>query len=110
MQEWIQIQWAASNIEEARRVCRYLIQENVAACCQITPWVESIYLWDSQLETAQESLVFIKAAKANFDTIVQLIEKNCENEVPEIIFTSIEGINPSYSQWLEESIKQIQEQ
>lgn len=105
MEQWIQIQWAASSIEEARRVCRYLVQEQIAACCQITPWVESVYLWDGNLETAQETKVLIKTHRDNFDTIVSVIEKNCENEVPEIIFFSIEGSNSSYSEWLSETTR-----
>jgi periplasmic divalent cation tolerance protein len=99
----IEIHWTSGSIDEARRVCRYLVQERLVACAQIIPWVESVYMWNNQLETSQESKVVLKTQADRFDEIKQIILKNSSYEVPEITFSSIDGGNEEYLQWLSDS-------
>lgn len=103
MAEYIQIHWTAGSIDEARKVCRYLTQERLVACAQIIPWVESVYMWNNQLETAQESKVCLKTRMDLYDRVKEVIEKNSSYEIPEITFTKLDGGNSSYMDWLEKS-------
>jgi len=103
MAEFIEIHWTAGSLDEARRVCRYLAQERLVACAQIIPWVESIYMWNNQLETTQESKITLKTRLDLYDQIRDVIEKNCSYEVPEITYTKLDGGNHSYLEWLEDS-------
>lgn len=103
MSEFIEINWTSGSIEEARKISRYLVQERYVACAQIVPWVESIYMWNNQIETSQESKIVMKTRLENFDSIKKIIKENCKYEVPEITFHSIEGGNEEYLQWLRES-------
>lgn len=102
MSEFIEIHWTTGSIDEARRVCRYLVQERLIACAQIIPWIESIYMWNNQLETSQESKVNLKTQRINYSKIKEIIQKNCTYDIPEITFTPIEG-NEEYMVWLKES-------
>lgn len=103
--EFIEISWTSGSIDEARKVSRYLVQERYVACAQIIPWIESVYMWNNQLETSQESKIVFKARLENYDKIREIIEKNCRYEVPEITWSHIEGGNKKYMDWLEESTK-----
>lgn len=103
MSDFIEVHWTTGSIDEARRVCRYLTQEHLVACAQIIPWVESIYMWNNQLETAQESKVNLKTLRGHYSKIKEVIQKNCTYEVPEITFTTIEGGNEEYLVWLKEN-------
>ena len=47
-------------IETARRIAQQLVTENLAACANIIPAVESIYRWQDKIENAQETLVFFQ--------------------------------------------------
>ena len=105
MKPFIEIQWTTASIDEARRICRYLVQERLVASAQIIPWLESIYMWDNQLETVQESAVILKTVEDHFEEIRQLIEKNCTYEVPEITYRLIDGGHQKYLEWLNESLK-----
>lgn len=105
MTQYIEIHWTTATIDEARRVCRFLVQERLVACAQITPWIESIYMWNNQLETTQESKVVFKALAENFDEIKGVIEKNTSYEVPEITYRFIDGGNASYLAWVKESVQ-----
>lgn len=104
MSDFIEIHWSASSIDEARVVCRYLVQERLVACAQIVPWIESIYQWNNQLETSQESKVVLRTKKAFFQKIQEVIIKNSSYEVPEVTSFEIQEVNPSYAAWLEDSV------
>lgn len=103
MAEFIEINWTSGSIEEARKVSRFLVQERYVACAQIVPWIESIYMWNNQLETAQETKITLKARLQNFEAIKNIIKENCKYQVPEITYHSIEGGNIEYLEWIRES-------
>lgn len=103
MSDFIEIHWTSGSIDEARKISRYLVQERYVACAQIVPWVESIYMWNNQLETNQESKIVLKARAANYEKIKQIIQENCSYEVPEITYMFIDGGNTEYLNWLQES-------
>ncbi|MGZ3634215.1 MAG: divalent-cation tolerance protein CutA [Parachlamydiaceae bacterium] len=100
---YCEIHWTSGSIDEARKISRFLVQERLVACAQITPWIESSYMWNQQLETSQESKIVFKALKANFKRIEEVIKANCSYEVPEILVVSIEGGNQEYLDWMKES-------
>ena len=103
MDNFIEIKWTAGSIDEARKIARYLVQERLVACAQITPWIESIYMWNNQLETGQESLVTCKTILENYAQIEKIILENHSYQVPEIIQTPILGGNQAYLDWLSET-------
>lgn len=103
MSDFIEIRWTCSTIDEGRKVARYLVQERLVACAQIVPWVESIYMWNNQLETAQESKVILKTKRRHLERITQIILENSTYQVPEITYFTIEGGNASYLQWMADS-------
>lgn len=102
--ELIEIHWASGSLDEARRISRYLVQEGLVACAQIVPWVESIYLWNNKMDTTQESLVILKSSSSFFDRIKELIESNCQYEIPQITSIPLVNCNPSYRDWLLQSL------
>lgn len=105
MDDFIEIHWTAGSIDEARKISRFLVQERYVACAQITPWIESIYLWNGRLETSQESKIVMKAIKSDYDVIKKVILENCSYEVPEISYIHVDGANNEYLQWVEETLK-----
>lgn len=107
MTEFIEIHWTSGSLDEARKVARYLVQEHLVACAQIVPWIESIYIWNNQLETAQESKILLKTCRENYESIKEIIKKNCTYEIPEITYTQIDGGNQEYIEWLAESTRSV---
>jgi len=104
MTEYIEVQWASGSIDEARKVARILVQQRYVACAKITPWVESIFLLDNQLDVMQESKIFLTTHKDHFEAIKKIIQENCNYEVPEISFQYIDEISNEYKQWLADSL------
>ena len=103
MSEFIEIHWTSGSLDEARKISRYLVQERFVACAQIVPWIESIYMWNNQLETAQETKIVLKTRLESYDKIRAIIKENCKYQVPEITYHTIDGGNQEYLDWMRES-------
>jgi periplasmic divalent cation tolerance protein len=101
---YIEIHWTSGSLDEARKISRYLTQERLVCCAQIIPWLESIYMWNNQLETSQESKVVLKTRLENYDKIKEIIKQNCSYQVPEILYFIIGGGNREYLEWMNASM------
>lgn len=102
--EAIAVQWNCSNLDLARKVSRYLVQERLAASAEIIPWFESIELLDNQLETAQMSKVNLVTDAQLFNEIKKVIEKASTDEIPEIYAIAVSQATPQFLHWIEETI------
>jgi len=96
----IQVQWTCANIEEAKKIAQALIEQRLAACVNILPAVESIYLWKDKIETSCEVKVFIKTLRERFPEVRDYISGHCSYETPEIVFFEIGGTAHSYGAWM----------
>ena len=91
------------DVETAKRIGTALVTENLAACVNILPGVESIYRWKGQLEGGAEVIAFLKTTKGRF---AALQSKLCElhpYEVPELIALPVTAGLPAYLQWVVEN-------
>jgi periplasmic divalent cation tolerance protein len=89
-------------IETARRIAHQLVTENLAACANIIPAVESIYRWQTKIENAQEVLVFFKTTAERYDAFQEKLKSLHPYEVPEIICLRIADGLPEYLRWVGE--------
>ena len=87
-------------IETARRISQQLVTENLAACANIIPAVESIYRWQDKIENAQETLVFFKMTAARYAAFQDRLKSLHPYEVPEIICLRIADGLPEYLRWV----------
>jgi periplasmic divalent cation tolerance protein len=100
---FIEIHWTSGSMDEARKVCRFLVQERLVACAQIVPWIESVFMWDNKLDVSQETKVLLKTRADKYDRIRDVIMQNCTYQIPEITFFNIAGGNQEYLDWIKES-------
>lgn len=103
MTDFCEIHWTSGSLDEARKIARHLVQERLVACAQIVPWIESIYMWDNQMETTQESKIVFKAPISHFQKIKDFIISQCTYEVPEVLLFKIDDGNVEYLNWMVES-------
>jgi periplasmic divalent cation tolerance protein len=86
--------------ETARRIAHQLVTENLAACANIIPAVESIYRWQDKVENAPETLVFFKTTAARYVAFQERLKSLHPYEVPEIICLRIANGLPEYLRWV----------
>lgn len=102
MKSYIQISTTTKTKEEAQKIARYLIEQKLAACVQITGPIESTYRWRGAVECANEWLCLIKTQKALFNKVQAAIKKLHSYETPEIIAVSIVKGSKEYLNWLDD--------
>lgn len=86
--------------EVANRIALALVEEQLAACVNILPRVQSVYRWQGQIESASEIAVFIKSTAAAYPALEKRIAELHPYDVPEIIALPIEQGLPAYLNWL----------
>lgn len=100
----ILILWTCATLEEARRICRELVEKRWIACANLIPHVESIYLWDGKIENSNEVKVLLKTLDSHFESVRDYIKQHCTYEVPEISKIAFDGGNPDYFRWVENTV------
>lgn len=88
----------------ARKIAETLIQEELAACCNILPKIESIYSWQGELHQDNESLLIIKTTSGKYPELEARIKSLHSYQVPEIIALDIEKGNAEYIKWLHQVV------
>ena len=90
---------AATN-EEATRIAELLVNKKLAACVQILPEMQSIYVWKGEVQREREVLLLAKTTRTNFVELEREVRTIHSYETPEIIaLRVVEGSEP-YLKWL----------
>ena len=88
------------DVETARRISTEIISENLAACVNLIPAVESIYRWEGKIEQASEVLAIFKVAAKGFKKLeTNLLEKH-PYDTPEIVGIAAHQVSDGYLKWV----------
>jgi len=95
----------AGSEDEARKIAHHLVENQIAACVNIVPAIESIYRWQGKVESAREWLLLIKTTAEKFPAVRDAIRQLHSYDLPECIAIEIEGGSAEYLEWIGESVK-----
>jgi periplasmic divalent cation tolerance protein len=90
--------------EEAARLGRTLVEERLAACATILPRVHSIYRWQGEIESSDETLLLLKTANEQLPALESRLKELHGYETPEFIVLGVEAGSQSYLSWLSGSL------
>jgi len=79
------------NIEDARRIAATLVEEQLVACVNIIPNIESTYRWKGKIENTQEIAIIAKTTDSNVKKTITRIKQLHNYELPDIIVLPIIG-------------------
>jgi periplasmic divalent cation tolerance protein len=94
----------AGSEEEARKIGRYLVERQLAACVNLIPRIESIYRWQGKVESSHEWLLLIKTSADQFPAVRDAVQELHSYELPECIAVSIDDGSSEYLDWLGDSL------
>lgn len=100
MKSFIQISTTTETKKQAQKIAKYLVEQKLAACVQITGPIESTYRWKGKVETVGEYLCLIKTRTTLFKKVEAAIKKLHPYETPEIIAVPIVKGSREYLIWL----------
>ena len=79
------------NIQDARKIAHTLVDEQLVACVNIIPNVESVYRWKGKTEEENEIVLFAKTTDSNVKKTIKRIKSLHTYELPDIIVLPIIG-------------------
>ena len=88
----------------AINIAENIVAQRLAACVNVLPSIYSVYHWQDNVESAKESMIFIKTSQENYSALEKVITSLHPYEVPEIIALNIDNGLPEYLKWIENSI------
>lgn len=90
--------------EIAKKLARGLIEKKLAACVNIIPNIQSVYMWEGKVNEDNEYLLMIKTKTTRVAELTKWVRDNHPYSVAEVITLPIEQGNPLYMKWLAESV------
>jgi len=92
------------NAVVGKKIATQLLEKKLAACVNIIPGVTSIYVWKGNVECDDELMLKIKTRATLVDQLCAAVRTLHPYDVCEVVAVPIEGGNPPYLQWLDESM------
>ncbi len=105
MKKYILVLITASSLQEGERIGSSLVEEGLAACCNIIPEIKSIFKWKGKLCKEKEVLLLVKSKTSLFKKLEDRVKKLHSYEVPEIISFPIEAGLKDYFKWMDGVLK-----
>jgi periplasmic divalent cation tolerance protein len=105
MNDVVQVQTTIDSRDVALHMADVLVEKRLAACVQVIGPVQSTYRWRGAIEHDSEWIVVVKTVSSHILSVREKIEQLHSYELPEILFTGIEGGSEEYLEWVRNQVK-----
>ena len=92
------------SLEAAKGLARALVEQNLAACVQLTDDIQSIYRWEGKIREEREVVISAKTTELKWLEILAFIKNAHPYELPEILAFSPEHYEKQYGKWVESEV------
>ena len=86
--------------QEADGIAHALVEERLAACCNMIEGMRSIYRWKGAVEGAQEIVVIAKTRADLLQSLTERVRALHSYECPCVVGLPVTGGNPDYLEWI----------
>ena len=91
----------APDQESAEALARALVDRRICACCNLVGGVNSIFRWEGEVQSQEETLIIAKTTRGNEDKLARALAELHPYDVPECIVIEPVYVAADYSDWLE---------
>jgi len=95
----------APTLTVARKIATAVLKEQLVACANLVPKIESHYWWHGKLESASEVLIIFKTARNKLHELEACVLKNHPYDTPEIVEMHLDSGNEKYLGWIAASVE-----
>jgi periplasmic divalent cation tolerance protein len=89
---------------DANQMAATLVREQLAACVNILPPMDSVYRWHGAVEQARERQVVIKTTAAMAEPLLARLKALHPYDVPEMLVLPVVGGGDAYLDWVRLSV------
>lgn len=90
----------AADADEAARIARAVVEDQLAACANVIPAIRSIYRWQGTVEDSAEAAVIFKTRAALVPALEARVRELHSYEMPCIVAWPIVGGAADYLDWV----------
>ena len=94
-----------SGLIESKKIAKMLLEEKLAACINIIPTVESIYLWKGKIEEDSESLMVVKTRSELVENVIKKVEEVHSYEIPCVLEITVNKGSKTYLKWMKSELE-----
>jgi len=95
----------AANLEEAQKIGRELVSAGLAACVNIQPDMNSIYVWEGKIEEASEVVIIAKTVATRVADLIARVKSLHSYSCPCIVSLKVEDGYPPFLDWVAEAVQ-----
>ena len=99
-QQMLLVMTTITDIDKGKLLARQVVEQRLAACCNIVPGMTSVYRWKDELCEDQECLLVMKSTESRYKELEQFIQKQHPYELPELIALPITASTQEYLSWV----------
>lgn len=85
---------------EARSIGRHLVQSRLAACVNILDRMNSMYVWQDELQDDEEAVLIAKTTEQRVPELIEAVKSRHSYDCPCIVSLPIRDGNPAFLQWI----------
>jgi periplasmic divalent cation tolerance protein len=89
-----------NDAHQANTIAHSIISEQLAACANVFPEMQSIYLWDGKINSSTETVLILKTSDHLRHRCQDRVRQLHSYQVPCVLEIPISGGNNEYIRWL----------
>jgi periplasmic divalent cation tolerance protein len=94
----------AGNREEAEKIARHILEKRLAACVNMFD-INSMYIWEGNIEKSPETGMIIKTRAEKLRELKEEIKKIHSYTIPCICAFSVEDGSREYLEWIDSCLQ-----
>ena len=85
--------------DDAKKLAEMIVSKRLAACAHILPHGHSIYWWEGQIESSNETILILKTTADLAPRVVKAVRENHSYQCPCIVTIPVQSTD-DYAAWL----------
>jgi periplasmic divalent cation tolerance protein len=99
------IYMTVGNKEEAKTIGKELITSGLAACVNIVDNMNSMYMWENELQDDNETILIAKTEETRVPALIEKVKSLHSYDCPCVLSLSVSDGNQAFLNWIAEEVK-----
>lgn len=93
------------NKEEAKTIGKELITSRLAACVNIVDNMNSLYMWEGELQDDNETILIAKTEETNVPALIEKVKSIHSYDCPCVLSLPVADGNKAFLNWIASEVK-----